>query len=98
MATRLLGGAAAAYRFRPADGSVHPAPPTSFYTRPAVARIANRQLSWRDLVLFARDKHVNTLLVDARQAGPYRTLLGPLAPPTAAGGGLVYRFDRKPRC
>src|SRR5262249_14088453 len=94
----MLWQAVSDYKFRLADGYVTPDPPTSFYTRPAVARIANCQLSWRDLVLSARDKHVNTLLVDARQAGPYRTLLGPLAPPTAAGGVLVYRFDRKPRC
>jgi hypothetical protein len=94
----MLWQAVSDYKFRLADGYVTPDPPTSFYTSPAAARIANRQLSWRDLVQFAREKHVTTLLVDARQAGPYRTLLRPLAPPKSAGGVLVYRSDRKPRC
>src|SRR5262249_28185458 len=71
----MLGRAVSDYKFRLADGYVTPAPPTSFYTSPAAARIANRQLSWRDLVPFAHEKHVTTLLVDARQAGPYRRLL-----------------------
>jgi hypothetical protein len=94
----MLWQAVSDYKFRLADGYVTPDPPTSFYTSPAAARIANRQLSWRDLVPFAREKHVTTLLVDGRQAGPYRKLLQPLVPPKAAGGMLVYRFDRKPRC
>jgi hypothetical protein len=94
----MLWQAVSGYKFRLADGYVTPDPPTSFYTSPAAARIANRQLSWRDLVPFAREKHVTTLLVDGRQAGPYRKLLQPLVPPKAAGGMLVYRFDRKPRC
>ena len=94
----MLWQAVSGYRFRLADGYVTPDPPTDFYTSPAAARIANRELSWRDLVLFARDKHVTTLLVDAKQSGPFRTLLQPLAPPKVAGGMLLYRFDRKPPC
>src|SRR5262249_50228486 len=57
----MLWQAVSDYKFRLADGYVTPDPPTSFYTRPAVARIANRQLSGRHLVLFARDQHVNTV-------------------------------------
>ena len=94
----MLWQAVSAFRFRLADGYVTPDPPVSYYTSPAIARIANREVTWRDLVPFARDKHVTTLLVDAKQPDPYTSLLQPLAPPKAAGGVLVYRFDRKPRC
>jgi hypothetical protein len=94
----MLWQAVSDYRFRLADGYVTPDPPTSYYTSPAVTRIANREVTWRDLVPFARDKHVTTLLVDAKQPDPYKSLLQPLAPPKAAGGVLVYRFDGKPRC
>jgi hypothetical protein len=94
----MLWQAVGDYRFRLADGYVTPDPPTSFYTSPAAARIANREVTWRDLVPFARDKHVTTLLVDGRQPEPWMSIVQPLYPPRDVGGVLVYRFDRKPRC
>jgi hypothetical protein len=94
----MLWQAVSGFRFRLADGYVTPDPPTDFYTSPAAARIANRELSWRDLVPFARAKHVTTFLVDAREPNDFRALLEPLAPPKATGGMLLYRLDRKPSC
>jgi len=94
----MLWQAVSSFRFRLADGYVTPDPPTSYYTSPAIARIANRELSWPDLQSFARTEHVRTFLVDAREAEPYRTLLQPLAPPRPVGGVLVYRFGGRVRC
>jgi hypothetical protein len=94
----MLWQAVGDYRLRMADGYLTPDPPTSFYTSPAVARIANGEVTWRDLVPFAHQKHVTTLLVEAKRPDPYRTILQPLAPPKAVGGMLVYRFDGKQRC
>jgi hypothetical protein len=94
----MLWQAVGDYRLRMADGYLTPDPPTSFYTSPAVARIANGEVTWRDLVPFAHEKHVTTLLVEAKRPDPYRTILQPLAPPKAVGGMLVYRFDGKQRC
>jgi hypothetical protein len=94
----MLWQAVSGYRFRLADGYMTPDPPTSFYTSPAAARIANREVTWRDLVPFARDKHVTALLVDAKQPEPWMSIVKPLYPPRDVGGVLVYRFDRKPRC
>ena len=89
---------AAGFRFRLADGYVAPGPPTNFMTTPAVARVANRLVSWPDLVAFARAKNVTTVLVDAHQSEPWRSILRPLAPPREVGGMLVYRFDKTARC
>jgi hypothetical protein len=94
----MLWQAVSGYRFRLADGYVTPDPPVSYYTSPAIARIANRVVTWRDLVPFARAEHVTTFLVDGRNAEPWRTILRPLAPPRSIGGVLVYRFDRRARC
>ena len=94
----MLWQAVSAFRFRLADGYVTPDPPVSYYTSPAIARIANREVTWRDLVPFARAEHVTTLLVDGREPEPWETILQPLAPPRKVGGVLVYRFDRKARC
>ena len=94
----MLWQAVSAFRFRLADGYVTPDPPVSYYTSPAIARIANREVTWRDLVPFARAEHVTTLLVDGREPEPWETILQPLAPPRKVEGVLVYRFDRKARC
>jgi len=94
----MLWQAIGGYRFRLADGYVAPSPPASFYTSPAVARIANGELSWRDLRLFARAKNVTTVLVDARRSRRWRKLLAPLPAPHERGGVLVYRFARARRC
>ena len=64
----------------------------------SIARIANREVTWRDLVPFARAEHVTTLLVDGREPEPWQTILQPLAPPRQVGDVLVYRFDGKARC
>ena len=89
---------AAGFRFRMADGYVAPDVPASFMTTPAVAHVANRVVTWPDLVSFARAKNVATVLVDPSQSEPYRSILRPLAPPRAVGGMLVYRFDKTARC
>jgi hypothetical protein len=89
---------AAGFRFRMADGYLAPDPPANFMTTPAIARIANRLVTWPDLVSFARAKDVTTVLVDASASGPWRSILQPLAPPRAIGGMLVYRFDKTARC
>jgi hypothetical protein len=94
----MLWQAISGYRFRLADGYVTPDPPVSYYTSPAIARIANREVTWRDLAPFARAEHVTTFLVDGREAEEWQTILQPLAPPREVGGVLVYRFDRKARC
>ena len=94
----MLWQAAAGIRFRLADGYVAPDPPESFMTTPAVARIANRLMTWPDLVAFVRAKNVTTVLVDPAQSEPYRSILRPLAPPRDVGGMLVYRFDKTARC
>jgi hypothetical protein len=94
----MLWQSAADFRFRLADGYLTPDPPTSFYTSPASARIANREVTWRDLVPFARQKHVTTFLVDARNPEPWMSILQPLFPPREVGGVLVYRLDRKSPC
>jgi hypothetical protein len=95
----MLWQAVSDYRFRLADGYVTPDPPESFFTSPAAARIAlGEQVTWRDLSVFARDKHVTTVLVDAHDAARWQALLHPLAPPRTVGGILVYRFDRSVRC
>ena len=94
----MLWQAVSAFRFRLADGYLTPDPPTTYYTSPAVARIANREVSWRDLVPFARTEHVSVFLVDGGQPEPYTTILQPLAPPVDAGRVLVYRFSGGKRC
>lgn len=94
----MLWQAVSSFHFRLADGYVTPDPPTSYYTSPAIARIANRELSWRDLQPFARRERVKTFLVDAREPEPYRTLLQALPPPISAGGVLVYRFGARTPC
>lgn len=94
----MLWQVVAGFRFRMADGYVAPDVPNNFMTTPAIARIANRQVTWPDLVSFARAKNVRTVLVDATQSDPWRSLLRPLAPPRALGGVLVYRFDKTARC
>jgi hypothetical protein len=86
------------YRFRLADGYVTPDPPVAYFTTLAIAHIANRVVTWRDLGPFARAEHVSTFLVDERVADEFTPILQPLAPPRAVGGVLVYRVDRKPRC
>jgi hypothetical protein len=94
----MLWQVAAGFRFRMADGYVAPDVPNNFMTTPAIARIANRQVTWPDLVPFARAKNVTTVLVDASASDPWRSILRPLAPPRAVGGMLVYRFDKTARC
>ncbi len=94
----MLWQVAAGFRFRMADGYVAPDVPNNFMTTPAIARIANRQVTWPDLVPFARAKNVTTVLVDASASDPWRSILRPLAPPRAVGGMLVYRFDKSARC
>jgi hypothetical protein len=94
----MLWQATSGYRFRLADGYVTPDPPVRYYTSPAIARIANREVSWRDLVPFARAEHVTTFIVDQREADQFTPILQPLAPPRAVGGVLVYRFESKARC
>ena len=94
----MLWQAVSKYRFRLADGYVTPDPPVSYFTSPAITRIANREVSWRDLVPFARAEHVTAFLVDARNPDPWRAMLRPLAPPRSVGGVLVYRFESTPRC
>lgn len=94
----MLWQAVSSFRFRLADGYVTPDPPTSYYTSPAIARIANRVLSWRDLQPFARTEHVTTFLVDAGEPQPYRAVLEPLAPPRTVDGVLVYRADGRAAC
>jgi hypothetical protein len=94
----MLWQAVSGYRFRLADGYVAPSPPASFYTSPAVARIANGEITWRDLRLFARAKGVTTVLVDARRSRRWRRLLTPLPRPHEVGGVLIYRFGDARRC
>jgi hypothetical protein len=94
----MLWQAVSSFRFRLADGYLTPDTPTSYYTSPAIARIANREVTWRDLQPFARTEHVKTFLVDAREPEPYRTILGPLGPPHVVGGVLVYHFGGEARC
>jgi hypothetical protein len=94
----MLWQASSGFRFRMADGYLAPDPPASFMTTPAIARIANRLVTWPDLVSFARAKNVTTVLVDASASDPWRSILRPLAPPRAVGGVLVYRFDKTARC
>jgi hypothetical protein len=94
----MLWQAVSGYPFRLADGYVTPDPPVSYYTSPAIARIANREVTWRDLVPFARTEHVTTFIVDGREPEPWQTILQPLAPPRQVGGVLVYRFESKARC
>jgi hypothetical protein len=94
----MLWQASSGFRFRMADGYLAPDPPANFMTTPAVARIANRLVTWPDLVSFARAKNVTTVLVDASASDPWRSILRPLAPPRAIGGMLVYRFDKSARC
>jgi hypothetical protein len=94
----MLWQAVSGYRFRLADGYVTPDPPVSYYTSPAIARIANREVSWRDLEPFARAEHVTAFIVDGREADEFTPILQPLAPPREVGGVLVYRFASKARC
>jgi hypothetical protein len=94
----MLWQAVSGYRFRLADGYVTPDPPVRYYTSPAIARIANRVVTWRDLEPFARAEHVTTFIVDGREADEFTPILQPLAPPRQVGGVLVYHFDRKARC
>jgi len=94
----MLWQAVSGYRFRLADGYVTPDPPVSYYTSPAIARIANREVTWRDLVPFARAEHVTAFIVDGQQTEEYQPILQPLAPPRQVGGVLVYRFESKARC
>jgi hypothetical protein len=94
----MLWQAVSSFRFRLADGYVTPYPPTSYYTSPAIARIANRELSWRDLQPFTRIEHVKTFLVDARKPRQYRILLQALPPPRAVDGVLVYGVDGPAAC
>jgi hypothetical protein len=94
----MLWQAVGGYRFRLADGYVTPDPPTSYYTSPAIARIANREVTWRDLVPFARAEHVTAFIVDGRAPDEFTPILRPLAQPRQVGGVLVYRFESKARC
>jgi hypothetical protein len=94
----MLWQAISSFRFRLADGYVTPDPPTAYYTSPAIARIANRELSWRDLQPFARAEHVRTFIVDAREPQPYRTLLQSLPPPRSVDGVLVYGANGRAAC
>jgi hypothetical protein len=94
----MLWQATSGYPFRLADGYVTPDPPVRYFTSPAIARIANREVTWRDLVPFARTEHVTAFIVDQREAEQFTPILRPLAPPRQVGGVLVYRFESKPRC
>jgi hypothetical protein len=94
----MLWQVAAGFRFRMPDGYVAPGVPPDFMTTPAVARVANRLVTWPDLVAFAKAKDVTTVLVDPKQSEPWQTILRPLAPPREIGGMLVYRFDKTARC
>jgi hypothetical protein len=94
----MLWQAVSGYRFRLADGYVTPDPPVRYYTSPAIARIANREVTWRDLEPFARAENVTTFVVDKREAAEFAPILQPLAPPRDVGGVLVYRFNSKARC
>src|SRR4029079_16753557 len=87
----MLWQAVSGYRYRLADGYVTPDPPVSYYTSPAIARIANREVTWRALVPSARTEHVRAFIVDGREPEPWQTILPPLTPRRRVAGVVPIR-------
>jgi hypothetical protein len=94
----MLWQAKSGFRFTMADGYVHPTPPPSFTSTAPLYNIAYGKVTWPDLAIYAREKGVTAVLIDAKDSVEWRRILQPLAPPQEVGGVLVYRFDHTTRC
>jgi hypothetical protein len=87
------------FRFRLAGGYVSPKVPQSFTPTDAIAHVTTAdnpaEVTTGGILELARLKSVTSILVDARRAEPWRSLLRRLPKPREAGGVLVYHLDRR---
>ena len=91
----MIWQAESGFWFRMAGGYISPKIPDSFTRTPAVEHLATAdnpfEITLPAILQLARMKDVTAVLVAARDAVPWRTVLAPLGPPESFGGVLVYR-------
>ena len=92
----LIWQAEAGFWFRLAGGYIANAVPPFFATSHAVEVVASNKdpalVTLAELRAFLRAASVSTIVLDAAQSEPWRTLLGALGQPQLVGGAFIYRL------
>jgi hypothetical protein len=92
--------ARANFWFEDAGAYITPFAPQGYLTLVGTYKISTENsppnVGTQDVLELVRLKHVTTIVVDARDAGPWVPVLRPFARPQAVGGALIYRLRDAP--
>ncbi len=96
----LIWQAQSAFWFRLAGGYIMNTVPPSFRQPATVASVASNKdpalITLADVRAFIRKASVTSIVLDAAQSTPWRSVLDHLGRPQTAGGALIYRLTEKP--